>query len=258
MKTIKNQRFLVSQKPPVSVKAILSAILIMAVMLMAGCQTNNGCAAPMKIIAGECCLDENDNNICDKAEVVKEEQTITKETAAGIDARITTLLDKQSKLEGKYYYQKNYYEGTTNKITDTFKLWKMGDKMKQEYSGRIFYTDSTGIVYEYFSSKLNPQYKIVSTSMLKKDTYLLNLDGMTDVRVIEENYNQPIEGMLIGYTDQAGNKYKTYLWKTYGVPLEITKTTPAGDESTIKYMDTNTPVVKSDVTMPENATQITQ
>lgn len=236
---------------------ILTIILVLAAMIIAGCQTqNNGCAAPMKVLGGECCLDDNNNNICDKAEVVKEEQKIVENTQAGIDSRITTVLDKQSKLEGKYYYQKNYYDGMSNKIIDSYKVWKMGDKMKQEYNGRVFYTDGTGIVYEYFPNKMTPQYKAVSSSMLKPDTYLLNLDGMTDVRVIEEVYNKPTEGMLIGYTDAVGNKYKTYLWKTFGVPLEITKTTTDGTDNLIKYVDTNTPVVASDVVLPVNSTQI--
>lgn len=58
--------------------------LVVVVVLVSGCTQKPTCNKPYILVGGECCLDENDDRICDRNEVVngimKEETTITTKT----------------------------------------------------------------------------------------------------------------------------------------------------------------------------------
>ena len=89
-------------------------------------------------------MDDNDNKICDNYEVEPE-----KEKKLLIDPLITQVLANQDKVGDDYFYEKEYYKGDSNEIDDSFKLWRKGDKYRVEHSGRIFYREGDGKVYEY-------------------------------------------------------------------------------------------------------------
>ena len=53
-------------------KTILS-LLILILFLLAGCKSNITCNKPYILVGTECCLDLNDNSICDSDEEIEEE-----------------------------------------------------------------------------------------------------------------------------------------------------------------------------------------
>jgi len=55
-------------------KAILFALIIISILLVSGCVKEVTCDKPYIKVGESCCLDNNDNNICDKDETAQGQQ----------------------------------------------------------------------------------------------------------------------------------------------------------------------------------------
>jgi len=58
-------------------KAVLFALIIVSILLVSGCVKEVTCDKPYIKVGTECCLDNNDNSICDKDETNQSQQDIT-------------------------------------------------------------------------------------------------------------------------------------------------------------------------------------
>ncbi len=219
-------------------KKILTILALLSVFLLVGCSQELIEEKEYKVAGDE-----------DKKTTVTVKDDDTSVKTQDVDQRIVDVLANQEDLKGYSYKIEHYESVDSNRVLRWTKFAKKGDKIRQEYSGRIFFREGDGEVYEFFPGGKNKTKRVLA-NVLREDTLLLNVDEMINPEVINFNWNRPLEGMLIGYEDSAGNKYETYLWKHYGLPLEITKTKLNGDVEFVKYVDIDASIKEVEVTLP--------
>jgi len=86
-------------------KRILLGILLISVILVAGCtQTEIICNKPYIKVGTDCCLDVNDNGICDKDETTTTTTIYRPTTTVATTVPTTTALLNKASLNIKYIF----------------------------------------------------------------------------------------------------------------------------------------------------------
>ena len=131
-------------------KEIIPILLAISAIMIIGCGNDgNICDEPFRIIDNECCIDSNNNSICDNDESEIEEGTDSIEREPDVDIRFTQI-KKELESSTEYSYTKIIFKsGLNSDIEDTYKVFFKDEKSKHIYGSTTYYIDADDNIYKY-------------------------------------------------------------------------------------------------------------
>ena len=253
----------------------LYVFLIFGLLLVIGCTQEIECNKPYILVGAECCLDANDNNICDNDEVIQE---TTSEEETSLEE-----IEEQLEIEETPEVQEQEMEDSVKEL-----LTKAKTKVKS-YSYTYFGPpdEAKGIDFTYKSNILKASYSSTQRDDRQNpyDTVYLDLNtknataycetvGRCDNRdlAIQVNYddhfrtmpfeildsitfavekgNEQIDrknAIILDFEDNTGKKGTIFIWEYWGMPLRVIYTSPKSYKIEYREMAVNS-VKDEDIT----------
>jgi hypothetical protein len=245
-------------------------LLLLIVILFAGC-TNN-CAKPNLVIGNECCIDANNNGICDKNEPAKEPPQVEEQNTQELppvvvqeeqavkemNSSTKELLSKSKTKVKNFAY---YYFGPPDPahgISFTYK----GDILKVMYTTKRYDANKNpyDTVYLNITSKTATAYcesisscdnRDLGIEVGYADNYrIMPTEIIDSIKFAEQTGVEQIDNknaIKLSFDDSKGNKGNIYLWEFNGMPLIVEYTEPKASKLEYRDMTVNS-VEDTDIT----------
>jgi hypothetical protein len=249
-------------------------LLLLIVVIFAGCTDN--CIKPNIMISNECCIDANNNAVCDKNEVAKEPQQIEEqkieEEPPVIVQQETIILEMNSstkellsKSKSKVKNFAYFYFGPPDPahgISFTYK----GDILKVVYTTKkyddnknpydtVYLNMAAKTATAYCESISNCDNRDSAIEVSYADNYrIMPTEIIDSIKFAEQTGVEQIDNkkaIKLSFEDTKGNKGYIYIWEFNGMPLIVEYTGPKSSKIEYRDMTVNS-VEDADVTHTKN------
>jgi len=146
-------------------KKILSFVFIIALFFLISCSQKIECNKPYILVGAECCLDQNDNSICDEDETVEESTEVEEETN-----KVVGLMELFRMAQSENITVKPIRENPTTPIVDPadYTLYENQGYIVASFEGSSLYSNNLYKALEYsIYIVVNPEKLIKTDDDLK-------------------------------------------------------------------------------------------